>query len=154
MNKDKVTARLEFLIAEATKLKTELQSVHNGEDNYKTVCVDLDGVLARYDGWKGHGVIGAPLSGASDLLVELQARDLKIVIFTTRGAGEVKDWLIHHELFRYVDEINTNSDICGNNTGKPVASFYIDDRAIRFKGSNSEVLGQIDNFKDWWKKED
>ena len=97
----------------------------------KTVCVDMDGVLASYDGWKGVDHIGDPIEGARDF-VDALAKDFKIMIFSTRCNAEVnkfydvetlvdivKEWLQTHG-FKY--------DYIG--IGKPMAVAYIDDRAV------------------------
>lgn len=100
----------------------------------KTVCVDLDGVLAQYDGWKGVGHIGDPHDGAVEFTKTLAGMGLSVVVFTTRCKeytdgtrhdaliGIVKDWLDRHG-FHY-DEIYSGQ-------GKPPAVAYVDDRAVQ-----------------------
>ena len=99
------------------------------------VCVDLDGVLAVYDGWRGAEHIGPPLPGALEFARSLN--DIAdIVIFTSRcsqdlAAGntvdpgrvrvKIVDWLEHHN-FPYRDVYVGQ--------GKPLAAAYIDDRAV------------------------
>lgn len=101
------------------------------------VCLDLDGVLAKYEGWKGPEHIGQPIPGAVDFAWSL-AEKADIVIFTSRcsrgAAGElgqeidtgrmrirIIDWLEKHK-FPYTDVYVGQ--------GKPRASAYIDDRAV------------------------
>jgi hypothetical protein len=102
------------------------------------VCLDLDGVLARYDGWKGVDRIGPPLPGALEFAWKL-AEIADIVVFTSRcspegGADEndpnmspgrmkirVIDWLEKHK-FPFTDVYIGR--------GKPRASAFIDDRAV------------------------
>lgn len=102
----------------------------------KTVCVDLDGVLAHYEGWKGAGHIGEPRPGAKEFMAEL-IRFAKVVVFTTRAKADfedrpegatpeslarlVGDWLCGHSIDH--DEV-----YCGQ--GKPMAVAYVDDRAV------------------------
>ncbi len=99
----------------------------------KTVCVDLDGVLAKYDGWRGVDHFGDPIPGAVAFVSALSEIS-DVVIFTTRCNPEmnkpeavhqlvnrVREWLDLHN-FRYADIY------CG--TGKPIASAYVDDRAV------------------------
>jgi len=99
----------------------------------KTVCVDLDGVLAHYDGWKGVDHIGDPRPGAVDFTKALSLI-ADVVIFTTRCNEEmnkpekahllvnrVRAWLDKHG-FQYADVYAGQ--------GKPIAAAYIDDRAI------------------------
>ena len=123
----------------------------DGRDDYKTIAVDLDGVLAKYGGYKGPYVIGPPIDGAREFLATLKARGLKIIVYSTRGECEIKDWLRLWNMISLVDEININSDAEQNNHGKPLANFYVDDRAIRFTGDYDSVLKEINEFKDWWR---
>lgn len=103
-----------------------------------TAAVDLDGTLARYDGWKGADHFGEPLAGAKDFLSEL-AKTHKVLIFTTRTkdddpalmrgnaqnrhalAGLVRGWL---------DAAGMPYDDVYIGQGKPIADVYVDDRAI------------------------
>lgn len=103
----------------------------------KTVAVDLDGVLAKYDGWRGIEHIGDPIPGAVEFTKALKAIPVRVVIHTTRtnadpaiqGHSESVDmltqrvrlWLDAHG-FAY-DEIYAGQ-------GKPLAAAYIDDRAV------------------------
>ncbi len=102
----------------------------------KTVCVDLDGVLAHYDGWKGVDHIGDPIKGALEFLVELR-KEYIVSIFTTRCnpnankgytveelADKVKAWLDENEM--PYDDVYTEQ-------GKPLCEAFIDDRAISCK---------------------
>lgn len=102
------------------------------------VCVDLDGVLAAYDGWQGLAHIGDPLPGAHEFVTEL-AEVADVVVYTTRCSGEpddrgdispltpgqarihVIDWLERNE-FPFADVYIGQ--------GKPRASAYVDDRAV------------------------
>jgi len=102
----------------------------------KSVAVDVDGVLAQYDGWKGVEHIGDPIPGAVEFTKKLQ-EIARVVIFTTRvnadpkisGRNEsvqmltqrVRLWLDAHG-FAY-DEIYVGQ-------GKPLAAAYVDDRAV------------------------
>ena len=102
------------------------------------VCLDLDGVLARYEGWKGLDHIGPPLPGALEFAWSL-AEFADIVVFTSRcstdnggesapsrvSPGKMKvrviDWLEKHK-FPYTDVYVGQ--------GKPRAAAFIDDRAV------------------------
>ena len=91
-------------------------------DEKKTVCVDLDAVLAEYKGWKGPTEIGPPLVGAAEFLRALRER-FKVVVHTTRandevGLGATIEWLQQHGL--EFDEV----------VGKPIAVAYVDDRSV------------------------
>ena len=101
------------------------------------VCLDLDGVLAKYDKWKGIDNIGAPIPGALEFAKEL-AGFAEIVIFTSRCAQEtgeavnsrltpgmlrirVVEWLEKHG-FPFTDVYIGQ--------GKPRAAAFIDDRGV------------------------
>jgi hypothetical protein len=49
----------------------------------KTVCVDLDGVLAAYSGWKGIEHIGDPLPGAVEF-THAVAEFARVLVYTSR----------------------------------------------------------------------
>ncbi|MEZ5328552.1 MAG: hypothetical protein R3F19_26205 [Verrucomicrobiales bacterium] len=112
------------------------------------VCVDLDGVLAHYDGWQGVFHFGAPVEGAADFVQRLSER-AEIIIFTARlqdsGDGDtdldaveaaVRAWLdqnqfVYHSIYR--------------GTGKPLARAYIDDRAVSCR---PQTVGPLAAFTD------
>lgn len=95
-----------------------------------TFAFDFDGVLAKYDGWKGHHHMGEPIEGMRELLLSLKEFGHTIIIFTTRGCNEIHEWCEKYNMPH--DYINHNPLLQGNNPGKPIADFYIDDRAVRF----------------------
>ncbi len=96
------------------------------------VCVDLDGVLARYDGWRGVANFGLPIPGAPEFTREL-AQWADVIVYTTRCTRSdsthsiaervrlVRGWLDEHG-FTY-HEVYAGQ-------GKPLAQAYIDDRGI------------------------
>lgn len=101
------------------------------------VCVDLDGVLAKYDGWKGIEHIGPPIEGALDFAKKI-AKFAEIVVYTSRCSAEtieledsqmtagqarihVIEWLEKHG-FPFSDVYIGQ--------GKPKVHAYIDDRAV------------------------
>ncbi len=97
----------------------------------RSVCIDLDGVLSRYDKWQGIEHFGEPIPGAVDFTHQM-AEEYRVIIFSARTHGEpgrdvaeaarlVGAWLDRHG-FAY-DEIYTG-------VGKPFASAYVDDRGV------------------------
>lgn len=124
------------------------------------VCLDLDGVLARYEGWRGYDHIGDPLPGALEFAGEL-AEIADIVIFTSRcsqdsggeyeptvlSTGQLRikiiEWLERHK-FPYADVYV--------GLGKPRVAAFIDDRAVpcspqtdktAFKGAMDSVRAML-----------
>lgn len=101
--------------------------------NRKTVCVDLDGVLARYDGWKGDDHIGDPIPGAVESVTAL-AKFARVTIHSIRL----------NPVDPITREPRDNSDRVGSwlrankfppvtlwlKEGKPIAAAYVDDRAV------------------------
>ena len=99
----------------------------------KTVCVDLDGTLAQYDGWKGLDHIGDPIHGAKEFLHELKSIPVRVVIWTTRTNSDLNkestdklkarviEWLNRHNL--PFDDVSTDE-------AKLLCLAFVDDRAI------------------------
>lgn len=115
-----------------------------------TICIDVDGVIADYsEGFKGPDVIGPPLYGAKEFLEELREA-WKVIIHTTRGTDVTREYMDKHEL--PYDEINDNSDLRGENPGKPIAALYLDDRAVCFRGDFAQALAEIEHFRVWYDK--
>lgn len=121
--------------------------------SYNTICIDFDGTIAMYDGWKGQGVFGDPITGVQKALCELQEKGKTLIIHTTRG--EEKDIANYMELHGIpYDYINYNpKQFPYMNQGKPIADVYIDDRALRFNVCwNEFLMKQILDFKPWYKQ--
>lgn len=105
-----------------------------------TVCLDLDGVLNLYDGWRGEDHFADPREGAQEFLQALSLRH-RVVILTTRDSGKVWTWLRRHRLSLDVDEVTDR---------KPPAVVYVDDRAVCFDGSFDGLAERIAAFKAHW----
>ena len=121
----------------------------------KTICIDFDGTIAHYDGYKGQGVFGCPIAGVRETLQKLHEAGCILIIYTTRG--EEIDIVNYLERFKIPwDYINFNHlQYSYMNQGKQIADVYIDDRALRFNVCWNEVfLKQILNFKPWYKQEE
>lgn len=121
------------------------------EGRRPTIAVDIDGVIADYSaGWQGEGIIGAPLPGAKKFLERLREAGWEIIIHTTRGTDEVAEYCKEHGLV--YDQINDNANLRGRNPGKPIASVYLDDRAVKFNGDYDQAFKEIINFDLWYSK--
>jgi hypothetical protein len=108
-----------------------------------TVCVDLNGVLDAYTGWKGADHFDPPRPGARAFLEGLAARGLRIVVFTTRWSDDVWRWLREFELADLVADVTDR---------KPAAHVFIDDRAVCFRGDFDETLRHVDAFTAHWER--
>lgn len=133
LRKSKTKAKPEMLREVAPKPSKKIPKTKKTR-----VCLDLDGVLAEYNGWEGSDHIGPPLPGALKFARSI-AKVADIVIFTSRCSEEtgdrdavsaltpgqlrikVVDWLERHK-FPFADVYVGQ--------GKPKVAAFIDDRAI------------------------
>ena len=110
----------------------------------KIIAVDLDGVLAQFEGWKGEDHIGSPLPGAMEFLQSLVSAGMQPVIFTTRTGPALGEWI---QKYLPPDVLEC---LIVTSTKQP-AWVQIDDRAICFTGAYPTV-NQILDFKPWWQQ--
>ena len=108
------------------------------------VCVDLNGVLDLYTGWKDPKHWDPPREGAGAFLQELNERGFRVVVFTTRWGDDAQTWLAQHGLDRWVSEVTDK---------KPAAHVFVDDRAVCFRGDFRATLTQILEFRAHWEEE-
>lgn len=106
----------------------------------KTVCIDFDGVMNTYDGWKGDDELFQPREGLEDFLMKL-SQHFKLVVLSTRNAKKIWEWLFDHHLEIYIEDV-TNE--------KVPAIAYLDDRGVCFTGDFSAALEALLNFKTHW----
>jgi hypothetical protein len=114
------------------------------DDSKPIVCVDLDGVLNAFDGWKGADFFHPPRPGAREFLEELNRRGFRVVVFTVRWSPHVESWLAKHGLSELVWMVTDK---------KPPAFAYIDDRAICFDGDFPATLDRLGTFRAHWETE-
>jgi len=99
----------------------------------KTVAVDLDGVIARYDKWVGLDHFGDPLPGSREFLTTLRAQ-YNVLIFTTRcceelAGGEKAPFLVKR-VREYLEKHDLPYDEIWAGQGKPIYVALVDDRSI------------------------
>lgn len=102
----------------------------------KTIAVDLDGVIFEYDEWKGIDHFGKPMKGVRKSLRYLKySLGYRIVIYTARANPAISAQYTEGELLHKILNILRKNNIPFDqvSTRKPIAEFYIDDRAVRFK---------------------
>ena len=118
----------------------------------RTIAFDFDGVINKYDGFfKGDEHVGKPIPEVIKAIKVLKKSGYKILIHSTRSNGVLKKYCKKYKI--PVDYFNKNPEYKTGNPGKPVAWVYVDDRALLYKGQKAEKLvGQIINFKTYWKK--
>lgn len=105
--------------------------------NRRTLALDLDGVLARPVGWQQP--LGDPLPDCAGFIRRLRANGWDPVLHTCRDTAEASAWLKLHGLDVPVSE------------RKPIASAYLDDRAVRFTGDFNQALHDLRAQKPWWR---
>ena len=99
------------------------------------VCLDLDGVLAQYDKWKGIDHIGDPIPGALEFTKHL-AKIAEIVIFSSRCAQDVLEGLritpgmLRIRVIEWLEKHKFPFTDVYTGQGKPRAAAFIDDRAV------------------------
>lgn len=99
----------------------------------KTLAVDFDGTICKYQPFKDGIIWQEPNEGAVDILTKLNEQGWRIIVFTCRAREEwrkeeghlgiiaVQDWLDKYHIPYY--EVTAE---------KPIATAYIDDRGLRF----------------------
>lgn len=107
------------------------------------VCVDLNGVLDQYTGWKDPKHWDPPRRGAARFLASLASAGFRVVIFTTRYPPDARRWLRRYGLDRHVAEVTDR---------KPPAHVFVDDRAVCFRGSFGSALKSVRKFKAHWER--
>ena len=114
------------------------------------IAVDLDGVILNFnwDSWVRNDMkyFGTPIKGAKRALVKLRRRGYKIIIHTCRTNPVLNSNYSLEELYVKVERILTKNEIPHDEiwlgAGKPLADYYIDDRAVKFE-SWGQVLKEI-----------
>lgn len=107
----------------------------------KDICLDFDGVLNNYKGWKGEEFLSEMKDGCPEFLKQL-SQTYNITILTSRNVSLVENWLKNYGVLGYIKAV-TNKKI--------PAVLYIDDRALRFNGNYEELLSDIKEFTPYWK---
>lgn len=105
----------------------------------RTIAIDFDGVLHRYQGYK-NGRIDGPIQGARAAIRRMMARGDTVVVFSTRDKEMIQQWLIdHHFPALHVTDVKQ--------------PFYVivDDRAVPFEGAwTAELEHKIEHFSPYW----
>jgi hypothetical protein len=111
----------------------------------KTVCVDLDGVLADYSaGWQSIDHIGDPIPGAVEFTKRL-SEFAEVIVYTTRckvdmpgrehvdyegATPEQRAEMLADVIRRWLTAHGFAFSSVYTGQGKPIASAYVDDRAV------------------------
>lgn len=104
----------------------------------QTLAIDFDGVIHGYSqGWHDGTIYDPPIPGALEALYDLHLQGYELVVFTAREEAqpnEVLDWLdVQIVKAREDGRLPPGAKIPLTVTSKkPIASIYVDDRALRF----------------------
>lgn len=100
------------------------------------LLVDFDGVLHAYSrGWADGTAYDGPIQGAKEALAGLAADGYEIVIFSTREATQIVEWLDGHDFPAYRV----------TNVKEPAVA-QIDDRAVRFIDWSQALIETRDRY--------
>lgn len=114
------------------------------------IAFDFDGVIAHYNGFTGDENVGEPNEEVVSVIRQLKEHGCTIIIHSTRGNDVLRNYCNTHNI--PVDFINENPTLEGRNRGKPIATVYVDDRALNYHGQTADaLLAEIKNFKVYWK---
>ncbi|MFN2502171.1 MAG: hypothetical protein ABR530_09180 [Pyrinomonadaceae bacterium] len=107
------------------------------------VCLDLDGVLAKYDKWKGVDQIGDPIPGAREFTKKL-AKFAEIVIFTSRCSQDIAEGsritpgMLRIQVIEWLEKNKFPYNDVYIGQGKPRAAAFIDDRGVNCSPQTDE----------------
>lgn len=111
------------------------------KESVKTIVFDLDATFAEYEGWAKHGKFpGDPRTDALEAARRLKDAGYYIGILTTRNNEIVEKWVKHHNLGDLIDFVNESPFQPPNCSHKPIAFCYIDDRGVRYDGTNMRQI--------------
>lgn len=117
----------------------------------RVIAFDFDGVIASYHGFVAVDDVQEPNQTVVKAIKTLRDNGYKILIHSTRGDEFLKKYCDRFSIA--VDYINRRPDFEGKNPWKPIASVYVDDRALCYKGQTAEELvSEIINFAPYWQK--
>jgi hypothetical protein len=111
------------------------------------VALDFDGVINSYkSGWKGETETDDPVKGAAEGILKLLDMGLSVVIYSTRAGSPEGKKTIYDYLWSIIGGATERIAISAE---KPIASVYVDDRAVTFSGDWEEIPEKIEKFKSW-----
>ena len=119
----------------------------------QNIAVDLDDTILEMDwarwGAEGMDYFGDPKPGAAEALHKLRAAGYRIIIHTCRTNTELNPAYTIKELREKIatalEERGVPYDEIWTGEGKPIAPFYVDDRAIEFRDNWEEIADRILN---------
>jgi len=117
------------------------------EDKYrskvnKRIMIDVDETIHTYENDWNNGKLGSVIEGSKEALNWFRKQGYEIGIYTTRLAGENPDTdRLEKELIDWLELNDLDFDfVTGLKLG---AMFYIDDKAIRFRGDWKDTIEEV-----------
>lgn len=108
------------------------------EDAPVTICVDLDGTLAKKEVPFSNKTIGKVRGKIKTLVKLLKKKGCRIIVWTVRGNKRlVRRWLRENRIPH--DFINTNPDQPPDASGKLYADVYLDDKAVNAEDAAAAI---------------
>ena len=111
----------------------------------KVACIDFDGTIAKFS----YTHIGEPKEGVKEALQKIKDMGYEIHILSCRTSIDLNKYPIDRQqqvrdMAKYLDDHEIPYDkILDEN--KPVAHWYIDDRAIGFRDNWDKIIEEIEN---------
>lgn len=109
------------------------------------VAFDFDGVIHKYSkGWQDGSIYDEVNVDVLDIINTLMMNNIPCIIMSTRDPQQIKDWWNEQgfDIKTKVLDFNTvfynDCDYLGITNRKIVAQLYIDDRAYRYTGQNTD----------------
>lgn len=110
---------------------------------HKWIAFDFDGVLSKYEGWKGFDVFGEPNEVMIDAINELYNQGFNITIFTTRQyTPNMVKWLDKNNV-KYHKFNKSFDDGYFMGDKKIFYNAIVDDRAVHYKIGNGDTKDNI-----------
>jgi len=119
----------------------------------KIIAIDFDATISKYDGFKGIGIFGEPITNAAWAIRKFREMGAIVVIHTCRReVNLIADYLTKHEIF--FDYINFSPENKKQklSDSKISADVYIDDKGVSFRGDWKNTYFEVVNFVNWYKK--
>jgi histidinol phosphatase-like enzyme len=124
--------------------KSEIKDTFNQSHRQKVIVIDFDGTLCKF----AFPEVGDPEPGVRAALQTLKDMGYFIKIHSCRTATYWKRQNRASHILLMVNFLEKNKIpfdeiIVEDNMDKPIADFYIDDRAISYKGNWEDVVSEI-----------
>lgn len=113
----------------------------------KVIGIDVDGTLARYEGWQGGEIIGSLLPGARKFLETLKADGWTICLWSTRPTYLLQRWAAQHAVDHHINFYNESPYPA--DSAKASFDVYVGDETYRFDGDYDHLFARITTSRHW-----